>query len=215
LDHIYKEKPSITQLYNLDAKQFKCLSHTSPGIVQYKNKLEVMNKMSKKIAVLVTDSFEDVEYTDPAKAFKEAGHSLTVIEETKGKTVEGKQGKARVEIDANIDDASPDQFDALFIPGGFSPDILRADERYVAFTKVFMDDKKPVFAICHGPQLLISSETLSGRDVTGYKSILIDLKNAGANLHDKEVVVCGNQLVTSRTPEDLPAFTREALKLLK
>jgi protease I len=176
--------------------------------------MEVMDKMSKKIAVLLTDSFEDVEYTDPAKAFKEAGHSLTVIEEAKGKTVVGKQGKVRVEIDAGIDDVSPDQFDALFIPGGFSPDILRADERYVAFTKEFMDDKKPVFAICHGPQLLISSETLTGRDVTGYKSIQIDLKNAGANFHDKEVVVCGNQLVTSRTPEDLPAFTREALKLI-
>ncbi|WP_273128360.1 type 1 glutamine amidotransferase domain-containing protein [Metabacillus sp. HB246100] len=171
--------------------------------------------MSKKIAVLLTDSFEDVEYTAPAKDFKEAGHSLTVIEEVKGKTVSGKQGEARVEIDAGIDDVKPDQFDALFIPGGFSPDILRADPRYVQFAKSFMDDKKPVFAICHGPQLLITAEALEGRDVTGFKSIHVDLKNAGATLHDKEVVVCGNQLVTSRNPDDIPAFTRESLKLLK
>jgi protease I len=170
--------------------------------------------MSKKIAVLLTDSFEDSEYTEPAKAYKEAGHSLTVIEKEKGKTVEGKQGEAKVEIDAAIDDVNPDQFDALFIPGGFSPDILRADDRFVQFAKAFMDDKKPVFAICHGPQLLITSETLKGRDVTGYKSIQVDLKNAGATFHDKEVVVCGNQLVTSRTPDDIPAFTEESLNLL-
>lgn len=170
--------------------------------------------MSKKIAVVLTDSFEDTEYTDPAKAFEEAGHTLTTIEGEKGKTVEGKQGEARVEIDASIDDVKANDFDALFIPGGFSPDILRADERYVDFVKNFMKEEKPVFAICHGPQLLISAEALDGRDVTGYKSIQIDLKNAGANVHDQEVVVCKNQLVTSRQPEDLPAFTKEALKLL-
>lgn len=170
--------------------------------------------MSKKIAVLLTDSFEDSEYEDPAKAFKEAGHSLTVIEGVKGKVVEGKKGDARVEIDACIDEVKPSEFDALFIPGGFSPDILRADQRYVSFTKAFMDEKKPVFAICHGPQLLISAEALKDRDVTGYTSIKVDLVNAGANFHDKEVVVCGGQLVTSRTPDDIPAFTRESLKLL-
>ncbi len=170
--------------------------------------------MSKKIAVVLTDSFEDTEYTDPAKAFEEAGHTLTTIEGEKGKTVEGKQGEARVEIDASIDGVKANDFDALFIPGGFSPDILRADERYVDFVKNFMKEEKPVFAICHGPQLLISAEALDGRDVTGYKSIQIDLKNAGANVHDQEVVVCKNQLVTSRQPEDLPAFTKEALKLL-
>jgi protease I len=155
-----------------------------------------------------------VEYTEPAKAFKEAGHNITVIEKEKGKTVQGKQGEAKVEIDAAINEVNPDQFDALFIPGGFSPDILRVDDRFVQFAKSFMEDKKPVFAICHGPQLLITSETLNDRDVTGYKSIQVDLKNAGARFHDKEVVVCGNQLVTSRTPEDIPAFIRESLNLL-
>ncbi|PLR66581.1 type 1 glutamine amidotransferase domain-containing protein [Bacillus sp. UMB0893] len=170
--------------------------------------------MSKKIAVVVTDHFEDSEYTKPAKAFEEAGHQLTVIEKEKGKTINGKQGQASIEVDASINDVKPDEFDALFIPGGFSPDLLREDEKFVSFAKTFMDDKKPVFAICHGPQLLITAETLKGRDVTGYKSIAVDLKNAGANFHDKEVVVCGNQLVTSRTPDDIPAFTRESLNLL-
>ncbi|MRX54963.1 DJ-1/PfpI/YhbO family deglycase/protease [Bacillus idriensis] len=171
--------------------------------------------MSKKIAVVVTDHFVDSEYTEPAKAYKEAGHQLTVIENEKGKTVKGKQGQEYIKVDASIDEVNADDFDALFIPGGFSPDILRGDDKFVTFTKKFMDDNKPVFAICHGPQLLITAETLKGRDVTGFKSIAVDLKNAGANFHDKEVVVCGNQLVTSRTPDDLPAFTRESLNLLK
>jgi protease I len=171
--------------------------------------------MSKKIAVVVTDHFEDSEYTEPAKAYQEAGHQLTVIENEKGKTVKGKQGQETIKVDASIDEVNAEDFDALFIPGGFSPDILRADDKFVTFTKKFMDDNKPVFAICHGPQLLITAEVLKGRDVTGYKSIAVDLKNAGANFHDKEVVVCGNQLVTSRTPDDLLAFTRETLNLLK
>lgn len=170
--------------------------------------------MGKKIAVLVTNDFEDSEYTEPVQSFKEKGYEITTIEMEAGKTVKGKKGDSEVVIDKSIDDCSQADFDALFIPGGYSPDNLRADERFVQFTKAFMDAKKPVFAICHGPQLLISAESLEGRDVTGYKSIHVDLKNAGGNLHDKEVVVCQNQLVTSRTPQDLPAFIRESLNLL-
>lgn len=170
--------------------------------------------MGKRIAVVVTDHFEDSEYSDPVQAFQEKGHEVTVIEMEKGKTVKGKQGQSEVTIDESIADVSPEDFDALFIPGGFSPDILRADERFVTFAKSFMDAKKPVLAICHGPQLLITAETLQGRDVTGYKSIHVDLKNAGGNLHDKEVVVCQNQLVTSRQPEDIPAFVEESLRIL-
>jgi protease I len=171
--------------------------------------------MSKKIAVLITDHFEDSEYTEPVKSFKEKGHIVTTIEMEHGKTVQGKQGNSEIVIDKSIDDVSPEEFDALFIPGGFSPDILRADERFVRFSKAFMDAKKPVLAICHGPQLLITAETLEGRDVTGYKSIQVDLKNAGGNFHDKEVVVCHDQLVTSRQPDDIPAFVRESLRILK
>lgn len=171
--------------------------------------------MGKKIAVVLTDYFEDSEYTEPAKAFKEAGHELTVIETEKGKTVKGKQGKAEVSVDASIDDVNPSDFDALLIPGGFSPDQLRADDRFVQFTKAFMTDKKPVFAICHGPQLLINAKALDGRKATGYTSIRVDMENAGADVVDKEVVVCQDQLVTSRTPDDIPAFNRESLALLE
>ena len=167
-----------------------------------------------KVATLITNMFEDVEYTEPAKALTDAGHEVFTIEKEAGKVVSGKNGEAKVTIDHNIDDVNPNDFDALFLPGGFSPDILRADDRFVQFSKAFMDAKKPVFAICHGPQLLITAKTLDGRDATGYKSIQVDLENAGANFHDEEVFVCQNQLVTSRTPDDIPAFNREIVKLL-
>lgn len=168
-----------------------------------------------KIACVMTSMFEDVEYTNPAEAFSKEGHEVTTIEWEAGKQVEGKQGEAMVKIDTSIDDVKPEDFDALFIPGGFSPDVLRGDEKFVSFAKHFMDEKKPVFAICHGPQLLITAKTLEGRTATGFKSIAVDMEYAGVDYQDKEVVVCQNQLVTSRQPDDLPAFNREALKLLK
>lgn len=137
------------------------------------------------------------------------------IEKQKGNTVEGKQGETTLTINLGIDDARADDFDALFIPGGFSPDQLRADDRFVAFAKEFMDDKKPVFAICHGPQLLITARSLEGRKATGFKSIHVDMDYAKAHVVDQEVAVCQDQLVTSRQPDDLPAFNREAVALLK
>ncbi|XWW51739.1 type 1 glutamine amidotransferase [Planococcus sp. 11815] len=159
--------------------------------------------------------FEDVEYTEPAKAFNEAGHELINIEKEAGKKVTGKQGEAVVTIDKGIDDVNPDEFDALLLPGGFSPDQLRGDDRFVTFTKAFMDAKKPVFAICHGPQLLITAKALEGRKATGFKSIQVDMEYAGATVVDEEVAVCQDQLVTSRQPDDIPAFNRESLKLLE
>lgn len=167
-----------------------------------------------KIACVITDMFEDVEYTDPAKAYKDEGHEIVTIEKEKGKQVTGKQGDATVTIDESIDDVNPEDFDALFIPGGFSPDQLRADDRFVKFAKHFMDEMKPVFAICHGPQLLITAKTLEGRQATGFKSIQVDMEYAGAKLEDKEVMICKNQLVTSRNPDDIPAFNRESLNIL-
>lgn len=171
--------------------------------------------MGKKIATVITDLFEDIEYTDPAQAFKDAGHEVVTIGKKEGDMAIGKQEDVKVPIEYGIDSADPNDFDALFIPGGFSPDLLRADDRFVEFAKHFMDEKKPVFAICHGPQLLITAKTLEGRDATGYKSIQVDMEYAGAKVRDEEVVVCQNQLVTSRQPDDLPAFNREALNLLK
>lgn len=168
-----------------------------------------------KIATLITDMFEDVEYIDPSKAFNEAGHEVFTIEKRAGNEVTGKQGEAVVTIDKSIDEVSPDDFDALFLPGGFSPDLLREDERFVKFAKAFMDAKKPVFAICHGPQLLITAKALEGRKATGYKSIQIDMEYAGATVLDEEVVVCQDQLVTSRQPDDIPAFNKESLRILE
>lgn len=184
------------------------------GIVvqNHKNKEFLMNMA--KIATVITDMFEDIEYTSPKEALEAAGHELVTIDTKSGKDVQGKHGK-KVQIDKAIDEVKAAEFDALFIPGGFSPDILRVDDRVVAFVKEFMDDMKPTFAICHGPQLLITAKTLNGRDATGYKSIRVDLENAGAKFHDEEVFVCQKQLVTSRTPDDLPAFNREIVKLLE
>ena len=170
--------------------------------------------MGKRIACVITDLFEDIEFTSPRDEFVKNGHEVVTIGSEKGEKVTGKQGETTVMIEEGIDDVDASQFDALFIPGGFSPDVLRADERFVEFAKTFMNEKKPVMAICHGPQLLINAKTLKDRDVTGFTSIKVDLENAGANYRDEEVVVCQNQLVTSRTPKDLPAFNRESLNVL-
>ena len=170
--------------------------------------------MSKKIAVLITDDFEDSEFTSPADAYRLAGHEVVKIEKQAGKKVKGKKGEAEVVIDKAIDDVSPADFDALLLPGGYSPDSLRGDERFVTFPRDFVNSGKPVFAICHGPQLLISADVIRGRKLTAVKPIMIDLKNAGGEFYDQEVVIDNEQLVTSRTPDDLPAFNREALRLL-
>jgi protease I len=165
------------------------------------------------IAVLITDMFEDVEYTKPAEAFRNAGHILVHVGLKKGSTVQGKRGKATVLIQRAVRDVSPDEFDALFIPGGYSPDKLRVDEDAVGFTREFLNSGKPIFAICHAPQLLITADVLRGRRVTGWKSIIQDIKNAGAEYVDAEVVEDGN-LISSRNPQDIPAFVRAALKKL-
>lgn len=170
--------------------------------------------MSKKIAVLITDEFEDSEFTSPADAFRKAGHQVITIEKKAGNTVTGKRGEAKVKIDASIDEVNPADFDALLLPGGHSPDSLRGDDRFVTFTRDFVNSGKPVFAICHGPQLLISADVVRGRKLTAVKPIVVDVKNAGADFYDQEVVVDKDQLVTSRTPDDLPAFNRESLRLL-
>jgi protease I len=166
-----------------------------------------------KIAVIIADMFEDSEYTHPATAFKLAGHELVHIGMEKGAVVKGKKEQTPVTIDLGVKDASVKDYDALLIPGGYSPDKLRAHDEPVKFVRDFFETGKPVFAICHGPQLLITADVLRGRTATGYKSIAQDLKNAGVNYKDEEVVVDQN-LVTSRTPKDLESFTDASLKLL-
>ena len=129
-----------------------------------------------------------------------------------GVTVKGEHG-AVVTIDRAARDVTADDFDALFIPGGYSPDKLRIDPDAVRVAKEFFTGNKPVFAICHAPQLLITAQVLKGRRLTGWKSIVQDIRNAGAEYVDAEVVVDKN-LVSSRKPDDIPAFVREALAML-
>jgi protease I len=165
------------------------------------------------IAVIITDMFEDLEYSEPAAAFKNAGHKLVHIGLKAGETVKGKKQETPVEIDKAVKDISVNEFDALLIPGGYSPDKLRVDEDAVRFAKQFVESGKPVFAICHAPQLLITADVIRGRTITGWKSVIQDIKNAGAKFIDREVVEDGN-LVSSRSPGDLPAFIGACLKKL-
>ncbi|WP_029332665.1 type 1 glutamine amidotransferase domain-containing protein [Exiguobacterium oxidotolerans] len=169
--------------------------------------------MGKKVAVVLANHFEDVEFTGPVDALKEAGHEVTVIGSEKGAELVGKQEEAKVTVDVTIDQTSPADYDALLIPGGFSPDLLREDDRFVSFVEEFDMSKKPVFAICHGPQLMINAKIVKGRKMTGYKSIRVDLENAGVDFEDTEVVVDDN-FVSSRQPDDIPAFNREMLAKL-
>jgi len=167
-----------------------------------------------KIAVIITDMFEDSEYTQPAEAFKEAGHELIHIGLEAGKTVKGKTKQTPVTIDQAVSEAKITGFDALFIPGGYSPDRLRINEDAVKFARHFVESGKPVFAICHAAQLLITAQVIQGRKITGWKSIIQDIKNAGAQFIDQEVVEDGN-LISSRGPQDLPMFIEASLKKLK
>lgn len=167
-----------------------------------------------KIAVIIDQDFEDSEYKDPVQAFKDAGHEIVNIGLEKDTVVKGKKEATPVEISLSIDEAKPENFAALLIPGGYSPDHLRAHPEPVRFTREFMASGKPVFCICHGAQLLITAKVLEGRKLTGWKSIVQDIKNAGADFTDQEVVVDDN-LVTSRNPGDLPAFCKACLEKLE
>ncbi len=167
-----------------------------------------------KIGVLIGPKFEDVEYSKPAKVFKDKGHELTHIGFKEGQIVDGKNGKAKVRIDRTAEDVSTNNFDAVFIPGGCSPDKLREDENIVKFTKDFVKSGKPVFAICHAPQLFITAKVIKGRNVAGWKSIIVDIENAGGNYVNKEVVEDEN-LITSRGPDDIPAFIDASLNKLE
>jgi protease I len=166
-----------------------------------------------KIAVIIADMFEDSEYGKPAEAFKKAGHELVHVGLKEGATVKGAKEGTPVKIERPVKGLSVDDFDALFIPGGYSPDKLRVDEDAVEFAKKFVKSDKPVLAICHAPQLLITAQVLKGRKITGWKSIIQDIKNAGAEFIDKEVVEDGN-LISSRSPADLSAFIEASLKKL-
>ena len=173
------------------------------------------NLQGKKIAILATDGFEQVELLEPRKALDEAGAKTQVVSPKDGK-IRGwnmKEWGNEVPVDTPIKSANPDEFDALLLPGGvMNPDHLRMDPHAVAFVKRFVDQGKPVAAICHGPWTLVEAEAVRGKTLTSWPSLKTDLRNAGANWVDKEVVSDG-ALVTSRKPDDIPAFNREMIRL--
>ena len=167
-----------------------------------------------RIACVLDTDYEDSEFKEPYDAFGKAGHQVTIIGFKAGKELKGKKGEVTTKAEVGIDQVHPDQFDALFIPGGYSPDHLRADPKVVDFTKELFDADKPVFAICHGPQLLITARVVKGRKLTAWKTIQDDLSQVGAAVVDQEVVVDRN-LISSRQPSDIPSFIRESLKVLE
>jgi protease I len=168
-----------------------------------------------KIAILVTDGFEEVELTEPRKALDQAGADTRVVS-PQGDEVRGwnfTDWGQTLPVDLKLDQARPQDFDALLLPGGvINPDKLRIVPAAVAFVRAFFDAGKPVAAICHGPWAIIEADKARGRRMTSWPSVRTDLRNAGADVVDQEAVVDGN-LVTSRKPDDIPAFNREMIKL--
>lgn len=174
--------------------------------------MENLNK--KRVAILATNGFEESELRDPKKALEKAGAEVHIISEKSGMIKSWSDGNWSTEynVDKTLDDASQNDYDALMLPGGvISPDKLRTNEKAVHFIKSFFENHKPVGAICHGPWLLAEADVLKGRKITSYGSIKTDMINAGANWVDQEVVV-DHGLVTSRSPEDLPAFNAKLVE---
>jgi protease I len=170
----------------------------------------------KKIAFLATDMVEQVELTEPWKAVEQAGADIDLVSLEEGE-IQGfnHYDKAdKFQVDRTVEDASAEDYDALVLPGGVgNPDTLRTDENAVRFVREFFDAGKPVAAICHAPWMLVEADVARGRKLTSYWSIKTDVKNAGGNWVDEEVVLDGN-LVTSRSPKDLPAFNKTLLEEL-
>ena len=167
-----------------------------------------------KIACLLDEGFEDSEFKVPHERLTEAGFKVDVIGKEAGKELKGKKGKEVARVEKSIDEAEPDAYQALLIPGGYSPDHLRADARFVNFVKAFDSLKRPLAAVCHGPQLLMSAGLVKGRTLTAWRTVQEDLKLAGAKVKDEEVVIDG-MWITSRQPSDLEAFSQALLRALR
>jgi protease I len=162
-----------------------------------------------KALIISADNFEDSELLVPYYRLKESGVEVTVASLTRGK-ITGKHGY-EVTVDKTFDEVNPDDYAILVLPGGAAPTEVRKEPKALEIARSFFDRNKPVAAICHGPQILISAGLLQGRHATCYLSVADELKEAGALYEDREVVVDAN-LVTSRQPADLPAFMRESMK---
>jgi protease I len=169
--------------------------------------------LGKRVAILVDDGFEQVELEQPRKALEEAGAETVIVSPRDDvvKAWDHDRWGEQLDVDIPLDKAHPEDFDALLLPGGaMNPDHLRMNKAAVEFVQDFFTDEKPVAAICHAPWLLVEANVVRGRHVTSWPSLHTDLTNAGADWTDREVVVDGN-LVTSRKPDDIPAFNEKMI----
>ncbi|WP_295570322.1 type 1 glutamine amidotransferase domain-containing protein [uncultured Stenotrophomonas sp.] len=171
----------------------------------------------KQVAILATHGFEQSELTEPKRLLEAEGARVSVVSPAKEATIKGWKDKNWgdvVAVDIPLDEADPARFDALVLPGGvINPDTLRTHEAALAFIRALDEAGKPVAAICHGPWLLINSGLAKGRELTSWPSLQQDLANAGASWRDAEVVVDGN-IITSRKPDDIPAFSQAVVSAL-
>lgn len=167
-----------------------------------------------KIAIIIDKMFEDTEFKEPYDRLRAAGHDVDVIGIESGKELEGKKGKETFTPTHAAKDVGADNYDALVIPGGFSPDYLRTDLDMVRLTRDMFNANKPVAAICHGGWMLVEADAVDGRTVTSWPAIKTDLINAGARWVDREVVEDGN-VITSRKPGDVPAFCAALLRQIE
>lgn len=166
-----------------------------------------------RVAFVLADDFEDSEFQVPYDRITGAGHQVTVVGSEAGRKVTGKRGKSSFAVEATPDEVHAADFDALVIPGGYSPDKLRTDPGVVKLVQGLVERDRPVAAICHGPSLLVEADAVRRRTVTSWPSVRTDLTNAGAAWVDREVVEDGN-LITSRRPDDIDAFVGAILRRL-
>jgi protease I len=167
-----------------------------------------------KVACLLGDGFEDSEFRIPYDRVRKEGYQVDIIGQKAGMELKGYKGKERVKADKGIDEVRPEDYIGLLIPGGYSPDHLRVDPRFVEFVKRFDAQKRPLAAVCHGPQLLLSARLVRGRTLTAWPTVQVDLELAGANVKDEPVVIDQNW-ITSRKPDDLQAFSEAFVQGLR
>jgi protease I len=167
-----------------------------------------------RIACLLGPGFEDSEFRVPYDALKNAGYQVDIISTKPGVELKGYKGKETVKSEKGIDEVRPDDYQAILIPGGHSPDQIRKDKKIIEFVKKFDSMKRPIAAVCHGPQVLLTARLVRGRTLTAWETVQGDLEQAGANVKDQEVVTDQNW-ITSRKPEDLKAFSDAMLQTLR
>jgi protease I len=172
-----------------------------------------MSLEGKRIAILAEADFEDDELTAPLQAMRDAGAEVAIVGTKQGAKYRGKRHKAEIVADAAADGVNPLDFDAVIVPGGYAPDKMRLHQAMIDLVRSAYDSGKLIAAVCHGPQLLISAEIVKNKRMTSWPSVAVDLKNAGADWVDEELVRDGN-LITSRRPSDLPVFNKAIIDAL-